>query len=317
MESSVMENIKPRFPRERFFFEPAEPEPSDGELDDLEFAEDAGEWGEEVADVLPEEEVRRIRGPIQRGARRQITPGTVTSRLHTASRNFPDPENCYLPGSKGKPNWSKTIVSVEATLEIPIKCGGLITTKTTLRDVEPGGASGWAEFTRFGVSDGTHTGALEKLTKVVAVSLGTQKGSIDFEQTIKWNGQSCSAKNDLFVYVKLKTNESPAFTFIEVGYYPRIMSDGKGHLIDKSPPPKIRLDPCDNLKPIRRVYIRGGMSQRYQKLSAKQREAVTKETGRRFRNETGVSRKLRWDNIKDRLLARQWLHIRDEVIAGM
>jgi hypothetical protein len=53
--------------------EPAEPEPSDGELDDLEFAGDSGEWGEEVADFLQEENGARRR------ARRRTAPVTRRS----------------------------------------------------------------------------------------------------------------------------------------------------------------------------------------------------------------------------------------------
>ena len=250
-------------------------------------------------------------GEAQESSIRKYPGGPLTlgelQGSHTAKKDFPDPEACWAPSSKAKPNWGKTMLRVEGELIIPSTCNGSITARTILRDVLPGQATGFADDMRFGVSDGTHTGGLEKATKVSSAD-----GTVVFEQTIPWDGQSCTAKNDLFVYVKWP--EDGTYTFIEVAYYPRIKPDNKGGLIDNSPPPAIRLNPCDNLKPIRSTYIPGKMSQKFRLLSGPKSWQVTKETGRRFSQETSVTRKLDKNNPKDLPLIRQWLRIRDEVM---
>jgi hypothetical protein len=226
---------------------------------------------------------------------------------HQAVKDFADPENCWAPGARHQPNWSTTILKVEAELDVPATCQGSITARTTLRDVVPGGATSWADAIRFGVSDGTHTGGLQPATKV-----DENAGTVDFERTIPWDSKSCTVKNDLFIYVKFPTTGE--HTFIEVGFYPRITSS-KGAVLDKSPPPSIRLHPCDKIQPIRRVYIPREISKRYWGLSTTARKKVSEETNRRFRQETGIDRKLDWESGKDQPLARQWLRIRDKVMA--
>jgi hypothetical protein len=227
---------------------------------------------------------------------------------HQAARDFADPENCWAPGATHQPNWSKTLLRVEAELKIPATCKGSITARTTLRDVVPGGATAWADAIRFGVSDGTHAGGLEQATKV-----DESAGTVDFIQTIPWDGKSCTVKNDLFVYVKFPV--TGVHTFVEVGFYPRITSS-RGVVVDNSPPPAIRLHPCDRVNPVRGRYIPGAGSKRYWKLPTTERRTVSAETSRRFRQETGIDRKLDWNAAKDRLLARHWLRIRDDVVAA-
>jgi hypothetical protein len=63
------------------------------------------------------------------------------------------------------------------------------------------------------------------------------------------------------------------------------------------------------------LYIPGEMARRYGALSPEARAKVNEEVDRRFRKETGVTRKLDWNNPADRPLARRWLRIRDEVMA--
>jgi len=229
--------------------------------------------------------------------------------IHSASKSFPDPNNCWLPGSVGKPDWSNTIFTVEAALEIPATCTGSVIARTTLRDRVAGmGASNWADTIRFGVSDGTQTGGLEKATKV-----SETVGIVEFEQKIPWDGSSCTAKNDLFIYVKY-LHSSGTFTFIEIGFYPRVESD-KGVLLDKSPNPAIRLNPCNHLTPIRSPYVSGKESQRYGRLPESERKKVNNDVNRLFREETGIARNLDWTKPKDRPLSRHWLRIRDNVMS--
>jgi hypothetical protein len=230
---------------------------------------------------------------------------------HHASKSFPEPNNCWSPGATGKPDWSKTILTVEAALEVPATCTGSIIARTTLRDVVPGGASWWADSIRFGVSDGTDSGGLEKATRV-SESDGKTPGIVEFVKMIPWDGKSCTARNDLFVYVKFPSG-GKVFTFMEIGFYPRVESD-KGLLVDKSLPPAIRLNPCNNLAPIRSRYVPGKESQQYWKLPQSARQQVNNDTDRVFREETGVVRKLDWNKPKDRPLLRHWLRIRDSVM---
>jgi hypothetical protein len=230
---------------------------------------------------------------------------------HSANKDFPEPNNCWTPGSTGKPDLGKTILTVEAMLEVPTTGTGSIIARTTLRDVVPGGASWWAESIRFGVSDGTHPGGLEKATSVLE-SDGTTAGIVEFVKTIPWDGQSCTARNDAFVYVKFPSG-GKVFTFVEVGFYPRVEAD-KGVLVDKSLKPAIRLNPCNNLVPIRSPYVSGTESQRYWKLPEGARQQVNQEANRRFREETGIARKLDANKPADRPLSRHWLRIRDSVM---
>jgi len=227
---------------------------------------------------------------------------------HSARKSFPDPNNCWVPGSAGKPDLSKTILIVEAALEIPATCTDSIIAKTVLRDVVPvGGAVDFAESIRFGVSDGTNTGGLEKATRVLE-----KEGVVEFTKKIPWDGNSCTARNDIFIYLKyLVSNDT--FTFVEIGFYPRVTSD-KGSPIDKSPDPTIRLNPCNHLTPIRSPYIHGKESQRYWKLAQSARKKVNTDTNRVFSQETGVVRKLDLNKPKDRPLANHWLRIRDSVM---
>jgi hypothetical protein len=63
-------------------------------------------------------------------------------------------------------------------------------------------------------------------------------------------------------------------------------------------------------------YRSGPMSDAYWKLTDLERERINAETDRKFRERTGVTRKLDWDDPKDLPLARTWLRIRDEVMAA-
>lgn len=226
---------------------------------------------------------------------------------HSASQPFPEPNNCWTPGSTGKPDWGKTILTVEASLEIPAMCMGSIIARTALRDVVPGGASWWADSIRFGMSDGTNPGGLEKATKV-SESDGTTSGIVEFAKTIPCG----TTRHDFFVYVNFPSG-GKVFTFIEIGFYPRVESD-KGVLVDKSPNPVIRLNPCNKLIPIRSPYVPGKESQQYWKLPATERKQVNTDVNQVFRGETGITRRLEWNRPKDRPLARHWLRIRDSVM---
>ncbi len=231
---------------------------------------------------------------------------------HSASKSFPDPNNCWVPGSAGKPDLTKTLFTVEAALEIPATCEGSIIARTTLRDVVPGGASWWADSIRFGVSDGTNPGGQEKATRVVE-SDGKTAGIVEFAKTIPWDGKFCTSRNDFFVYVRFPSG-GKVFTFIEIAYYPRVESD-KGVPADKSLTPAIRLNPCNNLSPIRSPYVPGKGSRQYWKLPVNERKNVNEEANRLFREEAGIARKLDWSKTKDRPLVRHWLRIRDSVMS--
>lgn len=62
-------------------------------------------------------------------------------------------------------------------------------------------------------------------------------------------------------------------------------------------------------------YVPGGASRAYAELSPEERAAVNEETDRRFKEETGVTRRLDWDDPKDRPMVRRWLRLRDQVMA--
>jgi hypothetical protein len=233
---------------------------------------------------------------------------------HQAAKDFPDPNNCYLPGSTGKPDLSKILLKVEAELEIPANCGDPIITRTTLRDMGTSAVADYAsgDMILFGVSDGTTTGGLEKPTKI-----DQQTQVVQFEKTIPWSGGwraalTCTAR-DLFVYVKYSL-ATATYTFMEVAYYPRIKSTG-GVITDSSPPPAIRLNPCDNLVPIRSPYP-AAMKSSYLALPATQRQQISKKSDEAFAKETGISRKLKMSDPNDRRLAEQWWRIKDEVMAA-
>lgn len=230
----------------------------------------------------------------------------IAHRTHKAKKMFPESNECWRPGSKAKPNWRRSILRVEARLAIPARCQASIRTKTILRDIVPGGATEWAEAVRFGVSDGTDTGGLQRATRV------TEK-TIEFTRTIRWD-KSCTidSDSDLFVYVKFPA--SGKHSFIEVRYYPRIASL-RSASVDKSPNPVIRLNPCNNVKPIRRPYRPGKWSERYWRLSERERGIVNREVNLNFRRETLVTRSLNFNNPEDRPLVRHWLRIRDKVMA--
>lgn len=63
------------------------------------------------------------------------------------------------------------------------------------------------------------------------------------------------------------------------------------------------------------TYGPGESSKAYWALSATERSAVNAEVDRRFQERTGVTRPLDRKAPKDRALVRQWLRIRDEVMA--
>ncbi len=63
------------------------------------------------------------------------------------------------------------------------------------------------------------------------------------------------------------------------------------------------------------VYKPTEMSDAYWRLSAKERSEVNAEVDRIFRERTGITRRLDWDNDSDEPLGREWLRIRDEVMA--
>ena len=230
---------------------------------------------------------------------------------HTASSDFPEPNNCWTPGATGKPDWSRIILRVEASLEIPNTCSGSIIARVILRDVISGAASNWAESIRFGTSDGTTPGGTEKATRVVETN-GNPLGFVEFSKTIPWNGKACTASSDLFVYVRFPSGQK-VFTFIEIGFYPRVEPD-KGAPLDKSLKPSIRLNPCSKLVPIRSRYLPGVIDQQYRKLSQSERKKVAEKTNLLFTQETGVARKLNTNIAHDRRLANHWLRIRDGVM---
>ena len=190
---------------------------------------------------------------------------------------------------------------------MPLSCHGLAT--VTLSDESLSGESDWLEPIRFGASDGTTTGGLEKATNV-----GTRDGKIDrvsFSSPIPRGMKDCTPKNDLFIYVKIASGNK-VFTFAEVGFYPRFEPDTE---VVKSPKPAIRLNPCNNLTPIRSPYVRGREFQLYLKLPENERKKVDNEANRLFREETGIARRLSNAPI-DRPLANHWLRIRDSVMSN-
>lgn len=227
------------------------------------------------------------------------------AEISTASADFPDPNECWRGGSTGRPDWSTILLKVEAALIVPERCADPARIKVTLRDVRQGGATAWAEVIRFGVSDGTTSGALDRPTRVSETD-----GVVEFERTLPRRGSSCTGFADTFVYVKFPATGE--YTFVEAGFYPRLRSRGTTR-IDDSPRPTIRLDPCDNIQPIRRPYVPGAASRAYARLSSRERAAVARETDRRFRTETAIRRQLR--SPGDLPLIRQWLRIRDGVLA--
>jgi hypothetical protein len=259
-----------------------------------------------------------IRGDLQLSGRSRFPMLGALGDKHQAAKDFPDPNDCWKPGSKGKPDLSKIILKVEAELQIPANCGDPIITRTTLRGTGQSAATpadyASVDTIRFGVSDGTTTGGLEKPTK-----FDQQTGIVEFEKTIPWSGGSCTAR-DLFVYLKyyLCPSSNPAcpetYTFVEVAYYLRIKSTA-GVITDSSPPPAIRLNPCDNLVPIRSPYP-AAMKSSYLALPATQRQQINKKADEAFAKETGISRKLKMNDPNDRRLAEQWWRIKDEVMAA-
>lgn len=232
---------------------------------------------------------------------------------HTATSDFPEPNNCWSPGATGKPDWNRIILRVEASLEIPATCSGSIVATAILRDVVSGAASNWAESIRFGTSDGTTPGGTEKATRVVETN-GNPLGFVEFKKTIPWNGKACTASSDLFVYVRFPSGKD-VFTFVEIGFYPRVVPD-KGVPVDKSLKPSIRLNPCNKIVPIRSSYVPGVLDQQYRRLPSGERKKVAERTNLLFRQETGIGRRLNPNNAHDRRLANHWLRIRDEVLTA-
>lgn len=85
----------------------------------------------------------------------------------------------------------------------------------------------------------------------------------------------------------------------------------------KAPSLHFRTIPVLARKPIEteeEKYKPSKMSEAYWKLSQAERAKVNKEVDRIFREETGVTRRLDWNDPKDRPLARRWLRIRDTVM---
>lgn len=232
---------------------------------------------------------------------------------HSASKAFPDPEGCWAPGATGKPILGKTITMVEASLEIPATCSGSIIARTTLRDVvTAGGAADFKDAIRFGVSDGTSAGGLEPATRVV--ESGNTPGFVEFARTIPWNGQACTAASDLFVYVRYLVGND-VYTFMEIGFYPRVKSSGSG-LVDNSLSPAIRLNPCNRLVPIRSPYVHGKESEQFRKLKGDALKKIIQQTNSLFTQETGIARRLDPRKPADRNLANHWLRIRDSVMTN-
>jgi hypothetical protein len=66
------------------------------------------------------------------------------SDLQALSENFPDSEACYAK-SENKPILEKTVAIIEAEMNVSDSCGGEIVLRTSLKDVVPGGATGWEE----------------------------------------------------------------------------------------------------------------------------------------------------------------------------
>jgi Family of unknown function (DUF6402) len=63
------------------------------------------------------------------------------------------------------------------------------------------------------------------------------------------------------------------------------------------------------------IYKPGWLSREYRQLSRTQRVAVSHEVDRRFREQTGVGRRLDPTSSKDLELRRTWLRIRDAVVS--
>lgn len=63
------------------------------------------------------------------------------------------------------------------------------------------------------------------------------------------------------------------------------------------------------------LYTPSEMAELYEKLLPEERAKVNAEVDRIFHDETGITRRLDWDDPTDHPLARRWLSIRDEVMA--
>ena len=184
-----------------------------------------------------------------RGATTVTAPGTVAPllgpRVHTTIAEFPDPELCYVPGSKGKPNYAQVDALIGGRLEIPADCSGSVRLVTTVSDPPgaEGRASGWFDVVRFGISDGSHTG-------VPILGTGQSETTLELAQEFPLDPAFCDLNREVYHYVKFPGTGQ--YTFAEIKYAPRIRGRSTmagPALSDASTAPVVRVEPCDHLVP--------------------------------------------------------------------
>lgn len=193
-------------------------------------------------------------GPI--AAAPALAQRTIFRAVHPANANFIDPNECWFtPGNTPDPSFNVAVI--RARLETPDTCTGSINTKTTVTTSgasrrpgggPPGGATaGFFNVIRFGVSDGRDTGGLRMPT-------ATSGTDIDYALGFPVGPNCTQVDDNVFVYVKLEIPQgsgpaSGEHTFVEVKYSPRISRGRGGRVLDTSPNPTIRVEPCDRLRP--------------------------------------------------------------------
>lgn len=172
-------------------------------------------------------------------------PPVLARAVHSASANFPDPNNCFEPnGSRSNVDWKKTISVMEARLTVPSSCEGVVNMRTTVKDPpgHPGMAEGWFEAIRFSASSGGSLGT--------TLHTGTASGdSLHFNENFSYN--DCDTLNiRRFHYVRFP--DDGRYAFVEAAYHAMtggMSTRGGAELVDGSSTPTIRLDPCDHLTP--------------------------------------------------------------------
>jgi len=194
-----------------------------------------------------EREAERVTGTLLRGGapsalpRERVGPGTVLPRLQATRGDFHDPNFCYRPGmprDSTHPDRTKVVAVMQAMIDTPASCDGIVSIQTSVLQSAWGAAS--AEFEYYG--GGTPQG----------ISMGIRRDDnaerVDFEE--RFTLDTCHAGFDrchLITFMEGGTK----YTFAEARYRPRVSAQsllgGGTRMIDTTPAPDLIVEPCNNV----------------------------------------------------------------------
>ena len=172
--------------------------------------------------------------------REKAVPSTLMPLLQTRQEDFYDPDFCYRPGiprDSLHPDRTKVVAVMQAEIETPETCDGLVILRTSVLQSVWGADA--PEFESYGGGE----------AQGISISLIKQGNDVHYEE--RFSLDNCHAQFSRCHMITF-TEGGTKYTFAEAGYQPQVFAQsapGGTVLHDTTPSPQLIVEPCDHVTP--------------------------------------------------------------------